>query len=239
MRGIVLGLGTVVVALSGAVGAGPAPILPPGRAVHIKTKAYEFGYSYPAAAGRIPALKAWLDADLAIARAERVRIGKDHEDHGPYAITEQTDWQVVTNLPGWLSLSADISTFDGFGREGHEARALLWEKAHGHPMKAVDLFASRAALVGAVRLNYCAEMNRRAQNADCRKMTPTDRVVILGSGDHLHFTRIGFLVAASSVVQENQDEAGDITLPVTPAIIAAVKPEYRAAFAVSKSLPTR
>ncbi len=40
-------------------------IQPPGREISVKTPLYEFTYSYPAAAGRIPALKAWLDKDAA------------------------------------------------------------------------------------------------------------------------------------------------------------------------------
>jgi len=54
--------------------------------------------------------------------------------------------------------------------------------------------------------------------------------VILGSADKQHFTRIGVLIdpyAAGPYAEGGYE----VTLPVTPAVLRAVKPEYRALFA--------
>lgn len=62
---------------------------------------------------------------------------------------------------------------------------------------------------------------------------PVDSTVILGSADKQHFTRIGVLVdpyEAGPYVEGNYE----VTVPVTAAVLKAVKPEYRAAFALGR-----
>src|ERR1700748_1271829 len=100
--------------LTVATAASAAPIAAPWRQIHVKTADYDFTYSYPAAAGRIPALKAWLDkdaskqqTDIASSAGEGAADAKkDGRDFNGY--DSSTDWQVVTELPGWLSLSGDL-----------------------------------------------------------------------------------------------------------------------------------
>ena len=55
--------------------------------------------------------------------------------------------------------------------------------------------------------------------------------MILGSSNRKTFTRIGILVAPYSA-GPFAEGTYEVTVPVTPAIIAAVKPQYRASFAV-------
>jgi hypothetical protein len=57
--------------------------------------------------------------------------------------------------------------------------------------------------------------------------------VLLGSSDKQRFNRIG-LIAAPYVAGSYAEGPYEITLPVTPAVLAAVKPEYKAAFATPK-----
>jgi len=55
--------------------------------------------------------------------------------------------------------------------------------------------------------------------------------VLLGSSDRKAFNRIG-LLAAPYVAGSYAEGTYEVTLPVTPAVLQAVKPEYKAAFAL-------
>ena len=226
-----------------------AKIVPPGREISVKTPVYEFTYSYPAAAGRIPALKAWLDKDAAEGQAsiaQSAREGKADAKKEGYDFNSydaETDWQVVTDLPKWLSLSGTSGDYTGGAHPNHGPVALLWNKVGGRKMDAVDLFTSKAALTKAIQARFCAELNKQREDkrgeavnpkdlfGDC--LDPAKEVVILGSTDRAHFTRIGVLMGPYEAGPYAEGDF-EVTLPVTDAVIAAVKPEYRADFALGR-----
>ena len=93
---------------------------PKGAARHVKEAddLYEFDYAYPAAAGAIPALKAMFDAHIDKVRGELITEAKEEKalsggDFVYHPHSRSFDWQVVTELPGWLSLSTLASTYTG------------------------------------------------------------------------------------------------------------------------------
>lgn len=221
------------------------------RSVEDKTPLYEFDYAYPAEAAAIPGLKAWLDADLdaqkqeimASAKAGRDEAKKSGFPFNPYG--HSTAWQVVTSLPGWLSLSAQRWEFTGGAHGNPWSEALVWDKASGARLKPIDLFTSKAALTAAIQAPFCDQIDKqRAEKrgepvvrgsddlfSEC--IDPAQSTVILGSSDKQHFTRIGVLVDPyeAGPYAEGTYEA---TVPVTAAVLKAVKPQYRAAFAVQR-----
>ncbi|WP_296675083.1 DUF4163 domain-containing protein [Novosphingobium sp.] len=221
------------------------------RAVADTNDLYEFAYAYPAAAGAIPALKNWLDSDLDAQKAKLIKGARDWQAEAkrgglPYhAYVHSTKWQVVTDLPGWLSLSAQRWEYLGGAHGNPWSDGLLWDKGAGVTRGALDLFTSPAALSAAIRQDFCAEIDRQRGSkrgvpvkpgsneefTEC--IDPVKSQIILGSGDHQHFTRLGVLV--------NPYEAGpfaegnyEVTLPVTAAVLAAIKPAYRGAFAQAR-----
>ncbi|NBC36828.1 DUF4163 domain-containing protein [Novosphingobium sp. FSY-8] len=225
-----------------AVPAKPAPVK-----IHRASPVYVFDYSYPAVAGAIPGLRAWLLADAAKRQREVAQGGREGKADSRTAdipfmrYTHSTDWQVVTNLPRWLSLSATVSEFAGGAHPNHAFAALLWDRQAGRAVKAVDLFTSPAALNGVIRDKFCAaldkERGRRRGEPVVRSsewpnncIDPLASTVILGSGDRAHFTRIGVLIAPYEA-GSYAEGAFEVTLPVTPQMIAVVKPEYRDQFA--------
>jgi hypothetical protein len=248
LRALVL-IGAGLIATS-ALAAGK--ISPPGRQVDVNTPIYEFEYSYPAAAGRIPALKAWLDKDAAqkqadIAAGAREASADAKKDRNGFfsAYDSETDWQVVTELPGWLSLSGTVSDYSGGAHPNHGPVALLWDKTNNRKVDVASLFTSKAALTAAIRKPFCAELNRqradkRGQDIDPKSTDPFDacidpvgEAVILGSADHAHFTRIGVLIGPYEAGPYTEGDY-EVTLPVTPQVLSAVRPEYRAAFALGR-----
>ena len=226
----------------------PSP--PPAEALSLKesNELYEFAYAYPAEAAAIPALKALLDADLAEARAKiatQAREGRDMaKDEGfpfhPWSSTH--DWRLVTAIPGWVSLSALVGEYTGGAHPNYWFDGLLWDEAAEKRRAAVDLFVSKEALSAAIRPAFCRQID--AQRAKKRGepvkagsdytydlcLDPVDYVVILGSSDGKAFNRIGILVPPyeAGPYAEGDYEA---TVPVTPAVLKAVKPDYRRFFA--------
>lgn len=242
----------IVLAAALLMATGAAVAAPGAAAAHtinVEMPTYDFTYRYPAAAARIPALKAWLDKDAAGQQAKLAgwaREGAEDQDATAHKYYDNIEWLVVADLPDWLSLSGTDGNYTGGAHPNHGPIALLWDKTQNRPVKAVDLFQSWAALTAAIRTPFCAALNRqraerRGEAIDPRSQAPYDRcpdpaerVVILGSTDHTHFTRIGILMGPY-VAGPYTDGDYEVTLPVTPAVISALRPEYRGAFALGSA----
>jgi hypothetical protein len=232
--------------------AASAPVAAPtgtARKVSIINDSITYEYAYPAVAAAIPGLKALLDADIAdrrLALEDSAREGRKDAKQGGFEFRPfgyWVDWKVVTDLPGWLSLSTDVDTFEGGAHPGHAFDAMLWDKAANQRRKPADLFVSPQKLSGAIRTEFCRQIDKqRAEKRgepvnrgsdelfnDC--IDPLESTIILGSSNHQTFDRIGVLVAPydAGAYAEGSYEA---TLPVTAAVLAAVKPEYRSSFSV-------
>lgn len=221
------------------------------RDVKEETGLYSFEYSYPAQAGAIPALKTLLDARLEKEKAQLAKDTRDakkqaDEDGFPYRSYDAvTAWAVVTNLPDWLSLSSDIYGYTGgaHGNSGNDA--LLWDRKANTAREPISLFISPAALNAAVTKQFCAALNR--ERARKRGVAPKpgsddpfdgcisieDSTVILGSSNKQTFDKVGFLIGPYAA-GPYAEGAYEVTLPVSQAILAVVKPEYRESFSLGR-----
>ena len=228
--------------------AAPLPVAKP-VSIDDSTPLYEFSYAYPVQAAAIPALAGWFKADAAKMKHELVVHAKEGQSEAKadgrayYPYGHSTKWDVVTDLPGWLSLSAQRWESLGGAHPNPWQEGLVWNKAGGKRMKAADLFASHAALSVAIRTPFCAALdkqraekrggavNRKSGDQFDECIDPAAQTVILGSNDKAHFTRIGILVDPYSAGPYTEGNY-TVTLPVTAAVLHAVKPQYRSAFAV-------
>jgi len=226
---------------------------PPAQAVDIKTEnpRYSFAYAYPAAAAALPGLKAELDNEMAKARAELASIAKEAEnaakaedfEFNPF--DQSTKWTVVTDLPGWLSLKRDYYEFTGGAHGNYGTGALLWDKGANQRRDAMDLFVSKAAFDAALRGPFCnaldkerakrrgAPVDRDSGDSFDTCLAPSDVTVLLGSSNRQQFNRIG-LIADPYAAGPYVEGSYEVTLPVTPAVLKAVKPQYRALFAIGR-----
>lgn len=221
------------------------------REVKEKTELYSFEYSYPAQAGAIPKLKAMLDTRMEREKSQFASEAHDakqgaEKDGFPYREYETvTGWKVVTDLPDWLSLSADFYAFTGGAHGNHGYDALLWDRKADTAREPVSLFISAAALNAAVTKEFCAALNRARAGKRGVPVKPgstdpfdecisiEDTTVILGSSNRKTFDRIGFLIGpyAAGPYAEGDYE---VTLPADKAILAVVKPEYRESFSLGR-----
>lgn len=237
-----------VAATTAALPTATATVAPLARKTQEQTASFAFEYSYPAEAAAIPALVAELEADLAKRRRELVDAAKEgrvaaRENGFPFnPYSHSVSWTVVTDLPGWLSLTAASSDYTGGAHPNRWSQALLWDKAADRSRVAADLFTSRAALAAAIRDPFCKALNReraarRGEPVDPGSddmfdqcIDPTASTVILGSSNKQQFDRIGILVAPYEAGPYAEGDY-EITLPVTKAVLAAVRPQYRSVFA--------
>lgn len=218
-----------------------------GRSEKVENDLYQFSYVYPDAAGAIPGLKAELDRQLdqqrgelaASARDDRAEAKKNDYPYRPHSYEET--WKVVASLPGWLSVSSDFYTYAGGAHGMSGADTLLWDRHAQAVRKPVDLFVSKAALSKALRAPFCAALNKERGKKrgapvvpgneemfnDC--IDPLEQVVILGSSNGQTFDRIGVLVPPYNA-GPYAEGSHEVTLPVTGAVMAALKPQYRASF---------
>ena len=221
------------------------------RKVDEENELFSFVYSYPAAAGKIPQLKASLDARL---EADRSKLDKDtrqfkqeaEADGFPYrAYAYQTDWAVVADLPGWLSLSAEKYSYTGGAHGMTVFDSLLWDRQAQVEREPLSLFRSGDALEAAIKPAFCDELDRqraRKRGVEFDRANPgmfdeciglTSTTVLLGSANRKTFDRVGFLIPPYEA-GPYAEGSYEVTLPVSEAILQAVKPEFRGSFTVSR-----
>lgn len=216
-------------------------------AIEDETDTYEFQFAYPAAAAAIPELKSWFEARREAARRELATSSerdREEAEKSGYPFRPHSfgaNWQVVTDLPDWLSLSSEFYTFTGgaHGMSGFNAR--VWNRKTGTLQRATDLFTSPEALSGALRKRFCKVLDdkrieRRGGPLDpegtfSECIDPVRQTVLLGSSNGATFDRIGFQIAPYEA-GPYAEGSYEITLPVDGAVMRALKPQYRASFSI-------
>jgi len=217
------------------------------RQVSEETDTFLFEYSYPKAAGDVPELAVWLDQRLARARAslaaESAQGRDEARDNGfPYnKYSSSAAWEVVADLPGWLSLSADVSSYSGGAHPNYGFDTVVWDKTRKIALEPISFFTSPQALDAALNEQLCKALNaERAKRRgapipegsqelfeDCVKVDETN--LLLGSRRGTHFDRIGIQIAPY-LAGPYVEGAYEFTFDVTPELLATVKAEYREAF---------
>ncbi len=248
MRRSIAAVGTVLLSAAFTVPLSAQRLQPK---VEVTTPDYEFRYSYPPQAAAIPALAAFFESERTRARTSFVKDAVDgrreatQDGRSFIAYEMSVVWDVVTDTPRLLSLSGWFYGFTGGAHGNAGTDSLLWDKQRRERMKPVAVFTTPEALWAAIRTPYCRALNaeratRRGGQAriapddpfnDCPPLK--DLTLLLGSSNRKAIDRIG-LIADQYVAGPYVEGPYEITLPVTPAVIAAVKPGYRAGFAVKR-----
>lgn len=207
-----------------------------------------FTFVYPPQVRAVPALAAWFAGEEARMRsavtAQAVADQRDAVKSGnafnPYETSRI--WKVVTDTPRFLSLSVERYDYTGGAHGMTDYASLVWDKAKRQRRTTLSFF-DPAALRVAVTPAFCRRLDaeRRAKRGGTletglpefsRCIDPIESAVLLGSSSHARFDRIGFMIApyAAGPYAEGVYE---VTLPVTAAVLAAVKPEWRPYFKTS------
>jgi hypothetical protein len=209
----------------------------------------EFAYKWPAAVSAIPALAQYLTEERD--KAVLAQKGEWQQTLGDPDMTDcmtcanlsfAKEWKVTANLPRYLSLSADMYFYSGGAHGGSDFEALVWDRETGEALAPERMFASSETLQAALHPAWCkalmAERTRRLgaeYAADEIFPCPdiAELTVLLGSSNKQAFDRIG-LIAAPYVAGSYAEGPYEVTLPVTKAVIGALAPQYKTAFALAK-----
>ena len=229
----------------------PSPSAPaaPSGANDVKetNDLYSFAYTWPAAAGNIPALAQRLEGELEKSKADLIASankGKEQSEsngfpYNSYYFSEK--WKVVANLPHWLSLTGDFSTYTGGAHGNYGRETVVWDKTVGRGFPAIDMFTSPKALSDALGDKLCKALDR--ERAKKRKGQPKGQsipefakcvgvdqaTVMVGSSNGRTFNRVG-LWFGPYVAGPYVEGAYELTFGVDKAVMDAVKPAYQPAF---------
>lgn len=216
------------------------------RSISEETDDFLFEYSYPAEAGNIPELAALLDRRLDRSRDRLARQAargraEARDDGFPYnKYSTGMEWQVVADLPGWLSLSGKLTSYTGGAHGMYGMQSLVWDKQAEEALEGIALFTSPEALGEAVEELYCERLDRLRAERDAMPIEEGESVfgacpaigdltVLVGSSNGTTFDRLT-LYAGPYVAGSYAEGAYEVNLDVDEAVLAAVKPQYRDAF---------
>jgi hypothetical protein len=210
--------------------------------------AYTLAYAIPPEATRVPRLRRWLEQDRmrfrqAVARnadADRTEAAKQRYPFHPHEGTRT--WKVVTETPRLLSLSAETYRFTGGAHGGTAIDSLVWDKAQSRRLDPRALFVSADALQRRLGARWCAWLSRerarrlRTDEGDdpvfpCPKIA--ELTLLLGSTDRGAIDRVG-LIAGQYVAGAYVEGMYEMTVPITPDLLAAVRPEWHSVFRVGR-----
>ncbi|MEP5510458.1 MAG: DUF4163 domain-containing protein [Erythrobacter sp.] len=206
----------------------------------------EFSYSWPKQVSAIPGLAKLLGEKRAEALTSQKKEWKESVDEfGTDGCTScvtrdfSTEWKVVTDLSRFLSLSSGSYIYGGGAHGNSFTDSLIWDRKAEASINTTTLFKSTSALWDAARDDYCKALDKvRAERrgepvqeggygSECPGLD--ELTLMAGSSDGKTFNRLG-LVADPYVAGAYAEGTYEVTLPVTNAILDAVKPEYREYF---------
>ncbi|WP_277980939.1 DUF4163 domain-containing protein [Sphingomonas phyllosphaerae] len=206
--------------------------------------AYTFAYAIPPAATRVPRLRRWLEQDRVrfrqtVARDADADRAERAKERYPFHQHEGTrTWKVVTETPRLLSLSAESYRFTGGAHGGTIIESIVWDKARSRRLDPRALFMSAETVQRVLGPRWCAwlarERARRTGGAvpndatfPCPKIA--ELTMLLGSTDRRAVDRVG-LIAGQYVAGAYVEGMYEMTVPMTPDLLAAVRPEWRELF---------
>jgi hypothetical protein len=206
----------------------------------------KFTFSYPAAVRHYPTLSSWLGQEehrvrtavTAEAKADQDEAAKDHHPFHPYEAVRT--WKEVTNTPRFLSLSLEFYDYTNGAHGNSGFASTVWDKTTNSRRASLSFFDPQA-LRTAATADFCRQLDaeRRKKRANEESsptdfdacIDPTKQTLILGSSNRVTFDRLGFLIAPYEA-GPYAEGTYEVTLPVTPAILASVRPQWRRFFAL-------
>ncbi|WP_081944695.1 DUF4163 domain-containing protein [Sphingopyxis sp. MWB1] len=205
-----------------------------------------FAYSYPREAAAIPKLAAWLDADREAKREALIndsRRDKASAEQGGYpyrAHSHLQTWKLVTSTPRFVSLSSEIGTYTGGAHGMQSFDTLIWDRNRAMQIKPLDMFTSASAFDAAIRDKFCAGIERakatigveptRDADSPFAKCPPASaQTVWIGSSDGKYLDRLTIAIAPYEV-GPYAEGSYLVNIPMTGALVKAVKPEYAREF---------
>lgn len=246
MRRVALAAAVAAATLAGSVqaqGARDGPVLARELVLRAGQPGGTLSYRWvaPSPVGLYPALARSMRADaekqLASDRREAAELAKSGTANPRYA--RQVDWQITADTPRLMALVATEWLYSG-GAHGNTAfPTLVWDKARSRRVALADMLADPKAGFGSLRSTFCAALDaERAKRRGGQKIGGSfdecpdlakQPIALVAPGDGTQVSRLTVKLAPYEA-GPYAEGSYEVTLDVTPAFVAALKPEWRSAF---------
>ncbi|WP_205481534.1 hypothetical protein [Sphingomonas arenae] len=206
----------------------------------------DFSFGWSAEAAAVPALDRRFRIDAARQKsAALVTAREDREarkamtgDWNGHFFSRQ--WSTAGQTVRLLSLEAETGTFTGGAHGNSGTSSLLWDRKLARELRIDDLLRRAGWWNGAIRQPFCVLLDRERAK---RRQEPVDRSDMFGECPELKELTLTLEDSDGNGrldhvrVTADQYVAGPyaegeyvISLPLTAAMLARLKPEYRASF---------
>ncbi|HET9810765.1 MAG TPA: DUF4163 domain-containing protein [Sphingomicrobium sp.] len=204
----------------------------------------DFRYSFPTGVGSHPELLEIILSDRAKRHAEALETAREDAEmrrpqntpfHPHYFLR---DWVLAGQTEQLMSLRSQTQTFTGGAHGMHTTGLILWDKEKKAALPFSDLFAPSGfwpILSGRVCQALASERLERAgmESTSCPK---PDELVFVPSDTTSDWRFDTIQVVADPYVAGSYAEGRyEVRIPVTGALLAAVKPEYRSSFEAQRA----
>ena len=213
-----------------------------------KTRYADVDFSWSTEAAAVPLLAKRFRAELAKERSQSIQCGRAETEvrrrAGSQGIACASSTKITTSgqTSRLLSLSRAYWAFTGGAHGNGGTNSLLWDRRQAREIGFGSLFSSPNGYVNVLRQPYCRALDRERKKRrgagyqpggvpefdSCPKFSYLS-LIPADSKNRGRFDRI-HLIAAPYTAGSFAEGEYDIALPITPRLIAALKPEYRASF---------
>lgn len=209
-----------------------------------KSPDLDFAYSWPKEASTIPslvkALRAQMNHDLAryakMAAADRAERARQDFPFHAYSFSRQLRFGGQTTR--LASFADERNAFTGGAHGNPSTVPLLWDKVAARAVKFGDLFARSPASI--LKASYCrqlAEQRKKKLGGDGTpgqywQQCPDPMTLSVIPEDKSRGGRFDTINVTASPYEAGSYAEGYyiVMLPVTPTLVAALKPQYRSSF---------
>ena len=211
----------------------------------LKTADADFNYSWSTEAAAVPALVKRFTAEMRKQKAATLAGGKDYNverkkrGDTPIGYMHSTAIETAGQSQRLLSLRIDVGDFTGGAHPNSGTAALLWDRRLGKEIAIGDLFLRKTAFANLTRTAYCKALDEErlkrregekigGQFDECPKFNEL-AIIPSDAKKNGRFDTIAY-VASPYVAGPYVEGEYELELPVTPQLIAAMKPLYRPSF---------
>ena len=214
-----------------------------------KSKYAQFDFSWSVEAAAIPALLRQFRTEMSKEKARTISCGKEEyatrRKLGGSGIGCASSTKITTSGQSarLLSLARAYWAFTGGAHGNGATTGILWDRRLGKTIAFSSLFSSPSGYVAALRKPYCEALDaeRKKRRGGSGKLGGgisefdscpvfSDLAFISGSSGHKGRFDWLHIIAAPYTAGPYVEGAYDVSLPVSRALIEAMKPAYRASF---------
>lgn len=216
--------------------------------VEKETPLLTFTYGWPAKASAVPALHDHLRKNMAESETSSIESATEDRkiaQEGDYPFnghSYEKVWKALGDSSRLLSLYAKINVYSGGAHGNSFYNTILWDRKLGRSLNLFELFTNKGKASAEIGVHYCPNLDeerakRRNESlplkgsdwlVECPTLENFEIAPVDGDGDG-HFELLRILVPpyeAGSYAEGSYE----VDVPMNAALIALLKPEYRAAF---------